>query len=103
MKADPTTTRPLDFVSDTNVQRYRNQATGIGQTRRAAEQTGGCRSQCVIDCAPPEQLKVKDRSYPAPGPKMVDGVLCDAITGLPWKPALGGANPSVAQPGTYRR
>jgi hypothetical protein len=103
MKADPTTTRPLDFASDANAQRYRNQATGIGQARSAAEMTGACRSQCVIDAAPPAQLKLADRSYPSPGPKMVDGVLCDAITGLPWKPALGGANPAVTQPGTYRR
>jgi len=103
MKADPTTTRPLDFASDANAQRYRNQATGIGQCRSAAEMTGACRSQCVIDAAPPAQLKLADRSYPAPGPKMVDGVLCDAITGLPWKPALGGPNPMTAQPGVYRR
>ncbi len=95
MKASSTSTFSGDLVSDTNAQRYRNQATGIGQTRSASERTGACRSQCVIDAAPPAQLRVKDRSYPAPGPKMVDGVLCDAITGKRRKPALGGPNPMV--------
>lgn len=95
MKASATSTFSGDLVSDTNAQRYRNQATGIGQTRSASERTGACRSACVIDAAPPAQLKVRDRSYPAPGPKMVGGVLCDAITGKRWKPALGGPNPMV--------
>ena len=97
MKASDTSTFSGDLVSDANARRYRNQATGIGQCRSAAEMQGACRSQCVIDAAPQPQLKVADRSYPAPGPKMVDGVLCDAVTLLPWKPALGGPNPAVAQ------
>jgi len=84
------------LVSDENAKRYRNQATGIGQTRAGAEVQGACRSQCVIDAAPTEQLKVADRSYPAPGARMIDGVLCDAVTLRPWKPALGGPNPMVS-------
>jgi hypothetical protein len=95
MKASDTNTFSGALVSDENAKRYRNQATGIGQTRSASERTGACRSQCVIDAAPPAQLRVKDRSYPAPGPRLVGGKLCDAVTGQAWKPALGGANPMV--------
>ena len=84
MKADPTRTFSGALVSDANAKRYRNQATGIGQCREVSERLGACRSQCVIDAAPVEQLRVADRSYPAPGPKMIDGVMCDAITGKVW-------------------
>lgn len=48
-------------------QRFRNQATGIGQTRQASEQTGARRSQCVIDCAPASQRKYA-LGYPTPTP-----------------------------------
>ena len=81
MKASDTSTFSGVLVSDENAKRYRNQATGIGQTRSASECTGRVRSQAVIDAAPPAQLKVKDRSYPAPGPRLVDGVVCDPTTG----------------------
>jgi hypothetical protein len=93
MKASSTNTFSGDLVSDENAKRYRNQATGIGQTRSASEATGARRSQCVIDAAPPAQLRVKDRSYPAPGPRMVDGVMCDPVTGkkLTGRTALTGA------------
>lgn len=48
-------------------ERFRAQCTGIGQTRAASEQTGMRRSQCVIDCAPKEQLKFRAAAgYPAP-------------------------------------
>jgi hypothetical protein len=48
-------------------QRFRNQCTGIGQTRQASEQTGARRSQRVIDCAPAEQRKFAV-GYPTPTP-----------------------------------
>lgn len=47
--------------------RFRNQATGIGQTRQASERTGASRSQRVIDCAPAEQRKFAV-GYPEPTP-----------------------------------
>lgn len=49
-------------------QRFRNQCTGIGQTRQASERTGARRSQCVIDCAPAEQRKFAV-GYPTPTPE----------------------------------
>lgn len=45
--------------------RFRDQCTGIGQTRAASERTGHARSQRVIDCAPPEQRKFAV-GYPEP-------------------------------------
>lgn len=48
--------------------RFRDQCTGIGQTRQASERTGHARSQCVIDSAPPEQRK-NAVGYPAPTPE----------------------------------
>jgi len=47
--------------------RFRDQCTGIGQTRAASERTGHARSQRVIDCAPAEQRKFAV-GYPAPTP-----------------------------------
>jgi hypothetical protein len=88
-------------VSDEKAKQFRNQATGIGQTRRASEQTGAVRAQRAINAAPPSQLVCADRSYPAPGPYMgPDGALLDRMTGDPWvgpllcgtRPALGGPN-----------
>jgi hypothetical protein len=38
--------------------RFRDQCTGIGQTRAASQSTGHRRSQKVIDCAPPAQAKL---------------------------------------------
>ena len=69
MRGSPTSTFDPSLESDENAKRFRNQATGIGQTRSASERTGRCRSQEVIDCAPPAQRKVADRSYPAPTPE----------------------------------
>ncbi len=46
--------------------RFRNQATGIGQTRSASECTGAIRAQHAINDAPNAQRKVADPSYPAP-------------------------------------
>ena len=48
-------------------QRFRNQCTGVGQTRSASEQTGARRAQRVIDAAPPEQRKAAI-GYPDPTP-----------------------------------
>jgi len=82
-------------VSDVKAKQFRNQATGIGQSRGMSEATGAVRSLRVIDCAPKSQLVVADRSYPRPTPLMnPDGTMLDAVTGLPWKqvPALGGPN-----------
>lgn len=51
-----------------SAQRFRAQATGIGQTRQASERTGLARSQCVIDCAPAKQ-RAHAIGYPAPTPE----------------------------------
>ena len=56
-------------------QRFRNQCTGIGQTRQASERTGANRSQCVIDSAPAEQRKLAI-GYPEPTP--ADYAMCEA-------------------------
>lgn len=55
--------RPIPDLS-----RFRDQCTGIGQTRAASERTGHRRSQAVIDCAPPEQRKFAV-GYPTPTPE----------------------------------
>ena len=68
MKTDAQSTFNPALVSDESAKRFRNQGTGIGSTRSASERTGARRSQAVIDAAPAAQLKVKDRSYPAPSP-----------------------------------
>ena len=79
------------FNCDINTQdareRYRAQATGIGQTRAAAEANGARRARCVIDAAPDSQLAVRDLSYPAPGPCVcpTTGRLLDRITGGAWR------------------
>jgi hypothetical protein len=67
MKAS-TGTMPTTFSDKAAQMRYRNQATGIGQTRAASERTGATRAQVAIDCAPPAQVAVKDRSYPQQAP-----------------------------------
>ena len=66
MKPDPSSTFNPALVSDETARRFRNQGTGIGQTRGASERTGARRSQAVIDAAPAAQRRVADRSYPAP-------------------------------------
>ena len=68
MKTDPSSTFNPSLVSDESARRFRNQGTGIGQTRSASERTGARRSQAVIDAAPAAQRRVADRSYPAPLP-----------------------------------
>jgi hypothetical protein len=55
--------RPIPDLS-----RFRDQCTGIGQTRQASERTGHNRSQRVIDCAPAEQRKFAV-GYPTPTPE----------------------------------
>ena len=69
MKPDAQSTFNPALVSDESARRFRNQGSGIGQTCSASERTGARRSQAVIDAAPSAQLKVKDRSYPAPSPE----------------------------------
>ena len=71
MKPDASSTFNPALVSDETARRFRNQGTGIGQTRSASERTGARRSQAVIDAAPAAQRAVADRSYPAP---LADGV-----------------------------
>ena len=86
MKPDPKYTMdPQGLNSDAHARRFRNQATGIGQTRAASEATGADRSQRVIDCAPPAQLPVADRGYPPPSPLWSNDQNCflDRVTGLP--------------------
>ena len=52
--------------------RFRNQATGIGHTLSASEETGARRSQCVANAIPAKgsdsvsARETRDRSYPAP-------------------------------------
>lgn len=50
--------------------RFRDQCTGIGQTRQASERTGHARSQRVIDSAPADQRRFAV-GYPAPTPSDV--------------------------------
>jgi hypothetical protein len=50
-----------------NQQIFRNQATGVGQTRKASEVTGASRSQRVIDASPKKQRR-HAVGYPAPTP-----------------------------------
>jgi len=57
--------------------RFRDQCTGVGQTRAASERTGHRRSQCVIDCAPAEQRKFAV-GYPEPTPD--DYAMCTSGT-----------------------
>lgn len=68
MKTDAQSTFNPALVSDESAKRFRNQGTGIGSTCSASERTGARRSQAVIDAAPAAQLRVADRSYPAPLP-----------------------------------
>lgn len=56
MKPDPNSTHPMNPIDP---QRFRAQAVGIGQTRRASEMTGMMREQRAVDmpgctkaCAP---------------------------------------------------
>lgn len=68
------------YVPD--AERFRNQATGIGQTRGASERTGAIRSQRVVDgevCATPEQLSAN--GYPQPLPEL--GVTMGVIAASP--------------------
>jgi hypothetical protein len=80
-------TMPTTFSEQATQRRYRNQATGIGQTRAASERTGAVRSQVAIDCAPPAQLAVVDRSYPRPAPVFdpATGTMRDKVTGGEYK------------------
>ena len=95
MKAPSNNTFAGSLVSDESARRFRNQGTGIGQTRSASENTGRYRSQCVIDAAPAAQRKVADRSYPAP---MIDGPYY-----MP-EPAISSPEPLQRnEPGVFRR
>jgi hypothetical protein len=83
------------FATVARQQRYRNQATGVSPCLTTSEAQGAERSRRVIDAAPVSQLRVKDTSYPAPGPVCdpLTGVMVDKVTGKRWKPVVNG--PSV--------
>lgn len=81
MKPEGNGTHTDEFATPEYSRRFRDQATGVGQTRKASEQTGARRSQCVIDEAPKSQLKCADPSYPAPSPMWRDGQCYDRMTG----------------------
>lgn len=87
MKASNTSTFNGAFLDDANAQRFRNQATGVSPCLSKSEAQGARRSRLVIDAAPVAQLRVKDRSYPAPGPVCdpLTGELRDKLTGKPYK------------------
>lgn len=97
MKADPTSTFPGAINNDANAQRFRNQATGVSPCLGASKAQGARRSRQVIDAAPVGQLRVKDRSYPAPGPVIdpLTGQLYDKLTGKPYV--------APSQPSTWTR
>jgi hypothetical protein len=99
MKASDTKTFTGDLVSDANAQRFRNQATGTSPCLGTSEIQGRNRSRAVIDCAPVSQLKVADRSYPAPGPAF------DPLTGKPIDKVTGKAYkyPEPSSPGLFTR
>lgn len=101
MKASATTFNGA-FNSDANAQRYRNQATGVSPCLGASEAQGRNRSRRVIDCAPVSQLKVADRSYPAPGPAFdpITGKAVDRITGKAYD---YGAGLGAVQASTWTR
>lgn len=66
MKASATNTFDPSYEDEAAEQRFRNQATGIGSTRKASEQTGAMRSQVVADNMPEAQAKCAD-GYPKKG------------------------------------
>jgi len=66
MKAPANTTFDPKDRTPEEQRRFRNQATGIGETRSASERTGAMRSQAVIDAAPAAQQKCAGDSYPEP-------------------------------------
>ena len=77
LRTGPTTFSLETLESDAKAKQFRNQATGIGQTRLASERTGARRSQCVADAVPSMMRDCMDRSYPAP----VAGGPTDCATG----------------------
>ena len=88
MKGNDTQTFDPAMLGDQYARDFRAQATGIGQTLSASRATGAMRAQRVIDCAPRDQQRVADRSYPKPSPVMRNGQLCDAVTYQPVHLAL---------------
>ncbi len=98
MKASNTSTFDGAFLNDTNAQRFRNQATGVSPCLSESEMQGARRSKQVIDAAPVAQLRVKDRSYPAPGP------VCDPLTGKLYDKVTGNAYVAPpSMPGLWTR
>ena len=93
MKASSTTFDGA-FNSDANARRYRNQATGVSPCLSQSEEQGSNRSRRVIDAAPVSQLRVADRSYPAPGPAFdpITGKMVDKLTGKPYDFGAVGAS-----------
>lgn len=54
-------------------QRFRNLATGVGQTSAQSERTGCYRAQAVVDSMPKKQLRAAPASYPDPTPQYEEG------------------------------
>lgn len=97
MKASNTSTFDGAFLNDANAQRFRNQATGVSPCLGESEAQGARRSRQVIDAAPVAQLRVKDRSYPAPGP------VCDPLTGKLYDKVTGKPYVAPSAPGLWTR
>jgi len=83
MKVEGKGTHSDEFATPEYARRFRDMATGIGQTQGASLRTGAMRSQRVIDAAPRAQLKCADPSYPPPTPHYgADGRLRDRVSGV---------------------
>lgn len=71
-----------DFGSSTHAvnpaspEKFRAQATGIGQSQAMSEQTGRRRAQYVADCMSPEQRAAvpPGEGYPEPSPVLGSGL-----------------------------
>lgn len=70
MRGSSTETFKPNLLSTEYRRRFRNQATGIGQTTSASEETGARRSQCVANAYPgpnpSDDVRAFDKSYPSP-------------------------------------
>lgn len=83
MKTEGNGTHTDEYATPEYSRRFRDMATGIGQTQGASLRTGARRSQAVIDAAPRSQLKCADPSYPTPSPVYgADGRARDKVSGV---------------------
>jgi hypothetical protein len=76
MKQPDGVTHSDKFSTPEYSRRFRNQATGIGQSRSASEMTGAARSARVVDCGPSTVSKqvAEATGYPQPMPDSMCGV-----------------------------